>query len=77
VEAILDGDRFLAPFRLRLTARIGRPTIAVASYLRLMYLKHRYGLGDERLCKEVVDSFSLAALLRDRARGAGARSEAG
>ena len=45
VDAIVDEDRFLAPFRSRLTARIGRPTIPIESYLRLMYLKHRYGLG--------------------------------
>src|SRR5207249_3749067 len=44
VHAILEDDRFLAPFRLRLTATIGRPTIAIETYLRLMYLKHRYGL---------------------------------
>src|SRR6266540_1763843 len=29
VDAILDGDRFLAPFRSRLTARVGRPTTAI------------------------------------------------
>lgn len=64
VDAILDEDRFLAPFRLRLTARIGRPTIAVESYLRLMYLKHRYGLGYETLCKEVADSFTWRRFCR-------------
>ena len=41
VGAVLDDDRFLAPFRSRLTATIGRPTIPVETYLRLMYLKHR------------------------------------
>jgi IS5 family transposase len=45
VDAILDDDRFLAPFRLRLTARVGRPTTPIETYLRLMYLKHRYGMG--------------------------------
>src|SRR3989449_6688531 len=58
VDAILDDDRFLAPFRSRLTARSGRPTIPIETYLRLMYLKHRYGLGYETLCKEVADSFT-------------------
>src|SRR5438876_846717 len=58
VDAILDDDRFLAPFRSRLTATIGRPTIPIETYLRLMYLKHRYGLGYETLCKEVADSFT-------------------
>ena len=48
VDAVLDDDRFLAPVRARLTARTGRPTIPIESYLRLM---HRYGLGYETLCK--------------------------
>src|SRR5207302_5517856 len=64
VDAILDDDRFLAPFRLRLTASIGRPTIPVETYLRLMYLKHRYGLGYETLCKEVADSFTWRRFCR-------------
>ena len=64
VDAILDEDRFLAPFRARLTARIGRPTIPIETYLRLMYLKHRYGLGYETLCKEVADSFTWRRFCR-------------
>jgi transposase, IS5 family len=64
VDAILDDDRFLAPFRSRLTARSGRPTIAIETYLRLMYLKHRYGLGYETLCKEVADSFTWRRFCR-------------
>jgi transposase, IS5 family len=64
VDAILDEDRFLAPFRSRRTGRIGRPTIPIETYLRLMYLKHRYGLGYETLCKEVADSFTWRRLCR-------------
>lgn len=64
VDALLDEERFLAPFRSRLTARIGRPTIAIESYLRLMYLRHRYGLGYETLCKEVADSFTWRRFCR-------------
>ena len=64
VDVILDDDRFLAPFRSRLTARIGRPTIPIESYLRLMYLKHRYGMGYETLCKEVSDSFTWRRFCR-------------
>src|ERR1700751_3101758 len=56
VDAILDDDRFLAPFRSRLTPTIGRPAIPIQKYLRLMYLKHRYTLGYETLCKEVAES---------------------
>lgn len=64
VDAVLDDDRFLAPFRSRLTATIGRPTIPVETYLRLMYLKHRYGLGYETLCREVSDSFTWRRFCR-------------
>src|SRR5437870_9642796 len=64
VDAILDDDRFLAPFRARLTATIGRPTTPIETYLRLMYLKHRYGLGYETLCKEVADSFAWRRFCR-------------
>jgi len=64
VDAILDDDRFLAPFRSRLTARTGRPTTAIETYLRLMYLKHRYGMGYETLCKEVADSFTWRRFCR-------------
>ncbi len=31
VDEILDDDRFLAPFRSRLTSRTGRPTIPIES----------------------------------------------
>lgn len=64
VDGILDDDRFLMPFRRRLTATIGRPTIPVETYLRLMYLRHRYGLGYETLCKEVADSFTWRRFCR-------------
>jgi IS5 family transposase len=64
VDAILEDDRFLAPFRSRLTASIGRPTIPIETYLRLMYLKHRYGMGYETLCKEVADSFTWRRFCR-------------
>ncbi len=64
VDEVLDDDRFMAPFRSRLTATIGRPTIPVETYLRLMYLKHRYGLGYETLCKEVADSFTWRRFCR-------------
>ena len=58
VDKLLNDDRFLAPFRERFGTRIGRPTTAVATYLRMMYLKRRYQLGYEVLAKEVKDSFA-------------------
>lgn len=43
----------------RFACTIGRPTVPIETYLRLMYLQHRYGLGYETLVKEVVaDSLS-------------------
>jgi transposase, IS5 family len=64
VDGVLDDDRFFAPFRSRLASRVGRPTIPIESYLRLMYLKHRYGLGYETLCREVADSFTWRRFCR-------------
>jgi len=64
IDSILGDERFLAPFRSRLTSRIGRPTTPIETYLRLMYLKHRYDLGYETLCKEVADSFAWRRFCR-------------
>jgi len=57
VDALLDDERFFAPFRQRFSTHLGRPTVPVATYLRMMYLKRRYKLGYETLVKEVRDSF--------------------
>lgn len=64
VDALLDDERFLEPFIARFSCPIGRPTIPIDSYLRLMYLKHRYGLGYETLCAEVADSLSWRRFCR-------------
>ena len=64
LDAVLDEDRFLAPFRAWLTATQGRPTIPVETYLRLMYLKYRYQLGYETLVREVADSLSWRRFCR-------------
>jgi IS5 family transposase len=58
VDRLLDDERFFAPFKERFYTRVGRPTIPIATYLRMMYLKRRYKLGYETLVKEVKDSFS-------------------
>jgi IS5 family transposase len=50
VDAWLDDDRFFAPFVAHFSARMGRPSIPMETYLRLMFLKHRYRLGYETLC---------------------------
>jgi len=64
VDEILDDDRFMAPFISRFNVRIGRPTVPVETYLRLMYLKYRYGLGYEVLVQEVNDSFQWRRFCR-------------
>ena len=58
VDKLLDDERFFTPFRERFYTRVGRPTIPIATYLRMMYLKHRYQLGYETLVKELKDSFT-------------------
>lgn len=64
VDALLDDERFLAPFANRFNPRIGRPTIPMETYLRLMYLKHRYQLGYETVVSEVADSLSWRRFCR-------------
>lgn len=64
VDGLLDDDRFLRPFVEKFSCPIGRPTIPMETYLRLMYLKHRYGLGYETLVKEVADSLSWRRFCR-------------
>ena len=42
----------------------GRPTIAMATYVRLMIIKHRSGWGYETLMREVSDSIHLRRFCR-------------
>ena len=64
IDTLLADEQFLEPFRRRLASKIGRPTIPMETYVRLMYLKHRYGLGYETLVKEVADSISWRRFCR-------------
>lgn len=64
VDAYLDDERFIAPWRTLFSARLGRPSVPVDTLLRLLYLKHRYGLGYESLCREVSDSISWRRFCR-------------
>ena len=64
VDALLDDPVFFAPFAAYFDARIGRPSIPVETYLRLMFLKFRYRLGYEVLCREVADSISWQRFCR-------------
>jgi len=64
IDALLDDRRFFVPFRAFFDPREGRPSVPIETYLRLMFLKYRFGLGDERLCSEVTDSISWRRFCR-------------
>jgi IS5 family transposase len=64
VDALLDDPVFFAPFAAYFDARIGRPSIPMATYLRMMFLKFRYRLGYELLCRELADSISWQRFCR-------------
>jgi transposase, IS5 family len=64
VDAYLDDECFIAPWRALFDRRLGRPSVPVDTLLRLLYLKHRYGLGYESLCREVADSISWRRFCR-------------
>src|SRR5258708_13029886 len=56
VDALLDDPAFFTPFVPHFDPRIGRPSTPMETYLRLMFLKFRYRLGYESLCREASDS---------------------
>jgi transposase, IS5 family len=58
IDAYLDDERFITPWRTLFSKRLGRSSTPVQTLLRLLYLKHRYQLGYESLCREVADSIS-------------------
>ena len=71
VDALLDDPVFFAPFTPFFDPRLGRPSTPMEVYLRLMFLKFRYRLGYETLCREVADFDHLAG------GSAGSRSTGG
>jgi IS5 family transposase len=56
VDALLDDPGFLAPFAAHYDPVLGRPSVPIDTYLRMMFLKFRYRLGYELVCREVADS---------------------
>lgn len=64
IDVLLDDERFFEPFREFFDPVIGRPSIPIETYLRLMFLKYRYRLGFEPLCREVTDSISWRRFCR-------------
>ncbi len=64
MDRLLDDPIFIQPFHAHFHPVSGRPSIPIHTYLRLMFLKHRYGLGYELLCREVTDSISWQRFCR-------------
>lgn len=64
VDALLDDSRFFVPYGEFFHATLGRPSVPIETYLRLMFLKYRYRLGFEPLCREVADSISWQRFAR-------------
>jgi transposase, IS5 family len=64
VDQLLDDPAFLTPLTGHFDPRIGRPSIPLDTYLRMMFLKLRYRLGYELLCHEVADSISWQRFCR-------------
>ena len=62
VDGLLDDPAFFAPFAPFFDPCLGRPSTPMEVYLRLMFLKFRYRLGHESLCREVSDSITWRRL---------------
>jgi IS5 family transposase len=64
VDRLLDDARLFEPFRRWFDPELGRPSIPIETFLRLMFLKYRYRLGYETLCAEVSDSLTWRRFCR-------------
>ena len=64
VDALLDDPAFFTPFIPFFDPRMGRPSTPMETYLRLMFLKFRYRLGYESVCREVSDSITWRRFCR-------------
>jgi IS5 family transposase len=64
IDQLLDDPAFVAPFVPFFDPRMGRPSTPMETYLRLMFLKFRYRLGYESLCREVADSIAWRRFCR-------------
>jgi len=64
IDRLLDDEVFFAPFVPFFHPTAGRPSTPMETYLRLMFLKFRFGLGYESLCREVADSITWRRFCR-------------
>jgi IS5 family transposase len=60
----LNDERFFQPFLGHYHRRLGRPSVPAETYLRMMVLKHQYGLSDRLLCALVTDRISWRRFCR-------------
>jgi transposase, IS5 family len=62
LDEVLNSPRLMRKFEQhwgRANLHLGRPSIPMATYLRLMVLRHSHGWGHQRLVYQVSDSFHL------------------
>jgi len=64
VDRFLDDPVFFEPFVSFFDPEIGRPSIPIETYLRMMFLRFRYRLGFETLCAETTDSLAWRRFCR-------------
>jgi len=64
VDELLDDPGFFEPFRPFFSPLFGRPSVPMETFVRMMFLKYRYRLGFEALCREVADSVSWSRFCR-------------
>jgi len=64
IDELLDDERFFEPFRPFFDPVIGRPSVPLETYIRMMFLKYRYKIGFEPLCREVADSLAWRRFCR-------------
>lgn len=64
VDALLDDPKFLAPLASHFDPRIGRPSMPLDTYLRIMFLKFRSRLGYELVRRELQASISWQRFCR-------------
>ena len=64
VDAWLDDPGFWVPFVPFFNPVLGRPSTPIETYLRMMFLKFRYRMGYETLCREVSDSITWRRFCR-------------
>ena len=62
VDELLSNTQLLNPFEEAFDPTLGRPGTAVGIYLRMMYLKFRWGLSYEEVEREVRET-ALAVFL--------------